>query len=97
LEEIEYVVTKHIQMNEMVEIEKEKEELQRQLKILQDENKNLEKSIERLNKEKEASLLEIIHKLSIPDTEILPKGSKEEYITNLERQIGFLHKEFRRD
>jgi hypothetical protein len=30
-------VTKHIQMNELVEIEKEKEQLQRQLKILQDQ------------------------------------------------------------
>jgi hypothetical protein len=48
-----------------------------------------------LNKEKEASLSEILQKISILDIEILPEGSEEEETTKLERQIAFLQKEVR--
>jgi hypothetical protein len=44
----------------------------------------LEKPIERLNKEKEDSLAEILKKIRIPDIEILPKGYEAEKIVKLE-------------
>jgi hypothetical protein len=81
-------MSKHIPTKEIIELEKKKDPLKNQVKILSEQNIKLGQIIDRFNEEKEAILsTNSSLKATILDVEMIKEGSKEKHIEKLKMQL----------
>jgi len=82
-------MSKHIPTKKIVELEKKKDPLKNEVKILSEQNIKLGQIIDRFNEEKEAILsTNSSLKATILDVEMIKEGSKEKHIEKLKNAIN---------
>ena len=79
----------HNQTKEIVELEKEKDKLKDQIRIISEQNEKYKENIDKINEEKGTALsVKLAKKVTIPDVEEIPDGSDQEKIIQLKNQLS---------
>ena len=79
----------HNQTKEIVELEKEKDKLKDQIRIISEQNEKYKENIDKINEEKGTALsVKLAKKVTIPDVEEIPDRSDQEKIIQLKNQLS---------
>ena len=79
----------HNQTKEIVELEKETDQLKDQIRILLEQNAKYEENIDKINEEKGTALpVKLAKNVTILDVEEIPIGSIQEKIIQLKKQLS---------